>query len=148
MTAIPHIKTRVPTIRLHKASGQFVSDLNNKTHYFGKDEEAAWDVFLPLLAKWREKNNSHENVTVREAARHLTTMIAADCGHPDIRNAYAPYRFFVELHGSRDIADLSVKDVEAFKTAILAKQYAPKTVNHWMGAVKRLMRYGHARGWR
>lgn len=148
MAAIPHIKTKVPTIRVHKASGQFVSDLNCKTHYFGKDEEAAWSAFLPVLAKWRKQNNRHDCVTVREAVRHLTEMIAADCGHPDTKKTYAPYRYFVEQHGGRDLADLSVQDVESFKTHILAKKLAPKTVNHWMGALKRLIRYGHARGWR
>ncbi|MFO0857259.1 MAG: hypothetical protein U0640_07890 [Phycisphaerales bacterium] len=144
----PNLKLNVPTLRIHKASGQWVSDLGGKTHYFGKDNQAAWEAFLPLLAQWRERNNRYDSVTVREAARHLATMIAADCGHPDLRQAYAPFRYFVEVHGARYLADLAVKDLEGFKADILAKKLAPKTVNHWMGAVKRLIRYGHYRGWR
>jgi len=141
-------KLHVPRIRMHKPSGQWVSDLGGKTHYLGKDEQVAWEKFLPLLTAWRERNNRHDAVMVREAARHLASMVAADCGHPSTRQAFAPLRYFVEVHGAKDIASLTIRDLEQFKADIQAKDFAPKTVNHWMGAIKRLMRYATYRGWR
>lgn len=137
----------IPRVRVHKASGQFVTELEGRTVYLGREEDKAWTAFLPLLAAWRVQTGEQGSVSVREAASKLASMVAADCGHPSTRQAFAPLKQFCSAHGSKDIADLTVADLEAFKGDI-QKDKAPKTVNHWMGAVKRLVRYGHYRGWR
>jgi integrase len=143
----PNLKRHVPTLRIHKASGQWIADLNGVTKYFGKDEDAAWTAFLPLLAEWREAAGRKDSVTVREAASRLAAMVAADCGHPTTRLAFAPLKTFCARYGSKDISALTVDDLEAFKMACQA-DLAPKTVNHWVGSAKRLVRYASSKGWR
>ncbi|MDP1662693.1 MAG: hypothetical protein Q8L55_12335 [Phycisphaerales bacterium] len=140
-------KGNVPTIRLHKASGQYVSDLNSKTRYFGKDLEAAWAAFLPELAAWREATGRKDCVSVREAAQALASMVAADCGHPDTKLALSHLKDFLTVHGDQDVSAIGVDEIEKYKRSCLTR-FSPKTTNHFLGAAKRLMRYAAFRGWR
>lgn len=144
---VANLKRTVPTLRIHKASSQYVADLNGQTRYFGKDEEAAWAAFLPALAEWRASSGLYDSVTVREAAEALAGMVAADCGHASLRLARAPLKAFTAKYGARCIDSITVHDIETFKSDC-QKTCAPKTVNHWLGSAKRLMKYAAYKGWR
>ena len=138
----------VPQLRTHSASGQYVSKLNGQTLYMGRELAQAWSCFLPKLAEWREKTGQQGSVTVWEAAVRLSERVSADNEHASIVPTFAHLKPFCLEHGGKLVSDISVDDLEAYKTKLQADGYAPKSVNHFMAAAKRLLRYSAFRGWR
>lgn len=67
----------VPSLRLHKSSGQFVADFDGKTVYrFGRKEADAWVEYLPRTASWRVADDRRDRMLVQEAIVCFANMAA------------------------------------------------------------------------
>lgn len=154
----------IPKFRFHKASGQYLVALPNgdgkpKYLYLGKNLEAAEARYEAEIAKLPTENGHEPRkgapvlfaaVSVAQAAEALIEYVCAEkpsTAKERRRLNGQCLRLFVEKHGNRSIADISTDDLESLRSELSAT-LAPKTCNHYLGTVKRLMKYAAYKGWR
>ncbi len=72
-------KKRVPTYRLHKASGQAIVTLKGRTYYLGKfGTPESRIAYNRLLADWEADDRSTSSVTVSPAPAFLAALVDGD----------------------------------------------------------------------
>jgi integrase len=150
---------RVPGLRQHKASGQWIVEISGKTNYLGHDRGKAqvqYDALIEDLLKARTTapadNPAHSGrMTVSDAAAALVEFMVADKGDeraPILRKwTLGCLKPFTDKHGPRDVRAVSIDDIEAYR-ADLVRRLSPKTASDYLYLAKRVMKYAAFKGWR
>lgn len=147
------MNTRPPKLRQHKAGYWFVR-WGGKDHYLGRNRETANHKYLtdpilglPAWTAWRARRNTQRlppirsTVTVTDLVARFLEAKAVE-GGPDLERYYAKHvKRFAHAYEHARADMIRAKQLQALKLELLERGYAPKTVNHDIGAVKALLRW-------
>ncbi|MGH7130348.1 MAG: hypothetical protein ACREJO_00165 [Phycisphaerales bacterium] len=144
----PVIQNRgIPTVRLHAASSQFLTTIDSKAIYLGKDLNKAWTAFLPFLKAWRHQTGRKNGVTVREAGEALVETLAEQGKDTQDTVRFRLGPAFLHFGHGTQIEEIGVDEVEAFRTHLVTT-YKPHSTIGYLSATKRMLRYAAYKGWR
>lgn len=155
-----------PKLRFHSPSGQYLVAMPQlggkpKYVYLGRNKDAAQEQYNELLQTLTVQPASAfspsptavqrvKGVTVQQAATALIEYVCSEKPSEATerrRLATQCLRLFVERHGTMPIEAVDTDHLEALR-ADLSKTHAPKTVNHYVGTVKRLIKFSAYKKWR
>lgn len=142
---MPNVRT--PSFRQH-GDGRYFNKWAGKKHYFGKDLPAARLLHAESLREWALWQEARQQaLRLAPQARPLIVDIAERFmnakqleGGIDLRRYYAKHllRFLRLFHSARG-NEIRGRNINAVKEFMLQRGYAPKTINHDIGAIKTLM---------
>ncbi len=143
---------RAPKLRKH-ATGQYFVRWGGKDHYLGRDHSDAHEKYLDQLnqwSQWRSQRNARrlppmqKAIYVAEIAKHFLRTKELE-GGIDRRRYYDKHlsRF---LRPFGDVRSELIRPVhiQHLKDELLNAGYAPKTINHDIGAVKSMLDWAAA----
>lgn len=138
---------RVPKLRKH-ATGHWFCHWGGRARYFGKDRSKAQGAYLESLeewAKWRMSRNASRLPPMSKAALVVDIaekfLVAKQLeGNLDLRRYYTKHlKRFLHAFGPVRADVIRVRHLQGLKDDMLRAQYAPKTVNHDITAVKTML---------
>ena len=161
---------RQPTLRLH-ATGQYMTKMHGKCLYFGSDRAEAERRFAQTLLAYnaakppqpqrRSKASNSDRqgstvgsnsrrrtkcLTVAEAAERLAKELAPELTEEGLRYHRKNLGRFCARFGVLPLDEISGRLVQEYRLELCAK-YAPKTVNHTLTSLKRLLVHARDFGW-
>ncbi|MCC6670119.1 MAG: hypothetical protein IT458_03600 [Planctomycetes bacterium] len=147
------VRTRLPSYRRHKPTGQAVVTLNGRDHYLGRYGTAASvEAYNRLLAEWLargrtapadEKPPSPRSLTVNEVVAafwaHATQSYRLPDGSPssEIGALRSVLRPLVEVFGDHEAAAFGPRAAKDLVERWIQRGWCRRTVNH---ALSRLWR--------
>lgn len=148
-------RTRVPSYRLHKGSGQAVVTLQGKDHYLGKhgtpESQARYErLIATYLANGRQlppEETRPETYTVGDLCYDFLKSAEKELWLPDgrqsreVRNIEIALRPLVAMFLDVQAEDFGPKDLMLYRQDQVEAGLARKTVNQRVGIVRRAFRW-------
>ncbi|MEX2217049.1 MAG: site-specific integrase [Phycisphaeraceae bacterium] len=157
---MPRLTQRIPSYRLHKASGQAVVSLNGKDIYLGKhDSDASRKNYDKVIAEWLA-NHKLPPASSRTGARTVDSLI-------DVHQLFVAYYDYAqvyylkdgkktgevaniehaarplnELFGSMFVIDFRPTHLKAVRQKMIEANLCRKTVNNRINRIRRLFKWG------
>lgn len=144
-------KPRIPSLRLHKATGQAVVTLGGRDHYLGRHGTAlAQEKYLRLIAEWLsgvERGAPPEGIAVAELIeKHLDWAegyyVKDGRQTKEVASIKAACRDLLRLYGSSPASQFDIQALEAVRGAMIARGWARSNVNRMVGRVVALFKFG------
>ena len=146
---------RLPKLGLH-ASGNFFIKYNGKNHYLGRDKAEAQRQYIEHIRLWRAGQDSESltaSMRLVDLAELLEREVEAESGPPARRYLHNHLIRFLAAWGNVPAAAIKppqvtpVAWIKALKADMLLMRYAPRTINHDLGAAKRLIEWAGSMGY-
>ncbi len=147
-------KTRVPTYRRHKASGQAVVVIEGKSHYLGVwDSPESRDNYARLISEWAARGRQDAPAKSGTSGIKVGEVMVRYCRFaesyypPDgdttselrsIREALAPVRQLYEQTPVESFGPLALK---AVRQRMIDKGWCRSHINHQINRIRRMFRW-------
>lgn len=152
---MPKRSKRIPSYRLHKASGQAVVTLNGKDHYLGEyDTEQSKEKYDRLIAEWLIDSQVHipshcnedTTLTINEiflsywefAQQHYRKNGLATSERNLVRLALRP---LTELYGKTPAQEFGPLALKTYRQKLIDKDLSRKVINKHVDRVKRFFKW-------
>lgn len=151
---MPALKNRVPSYRLHKASGKAVVTLNGSDHYLGPhgspESRTAYDRLIGerLANGRRDPQPPTSTVSVEELMaefwQHVDRYYRRPDGSPtsevdSYRQALKPVR---ARYGDTPVDQFGPLALKAIREEFVSRGYVRKSINQRIGRIKRMFKWG------
>ena len=154
---MPRLTQKLPSYRLHKASGQAVVTLNGRDHYLGPhDSEESKEAFRRVMQEWLSRGKHQQPPHYTEATSGDTTtneLVVAFWDHAEsyyvkdgkptgeIQALKYSLRPLVELYGCTPVNEFGPRRLKAVRQRMIDQNLARKLIN------KRVVRIRHVFKW-
>lgn len=151
---MPTLKNRVPSYRLHKASGKAVVTLDGRDHYLGlygsPESRQAYDR---LTGEWlangrRSPGLPEQQLTVEELMAAFWAHVEAYYRRPDgsptsevdsFRQSLRPVR---ARYAETPVDQFGPLALKALREELISRGYVRRSVNQRVGRIKRMFKWG------
>ena len=157
---MPKLKTKTPSYRLHKRSGQAVVTLSGKDIYLGiHGTEASYAMYRRLIAEWLE-NQQQRPASSRSGAKPdditadvngLFTAYWRFCqkyyvcdGKPsrELQNLSQAAKPLIALFGTARIRDFRPTSLKVVRQQMIDDGLSRKTINNRVNRIRRIFKWG------
>ncbi len=150
---MPNTSPRVPSYRLHKASGQAVVTLDGRDIYLGKHKSAASRAeYRRVIAEWSAHGElprrSGDDLTVVELAaaymRHAKSYYRGPDGRPtsEVKSLKLAIRRLNALYGRSRVADFGPIALKTVRSQMIAEGLARSRINRDVNRLRRIVKWG------
>jgi hypothetical protein len=147
---IEPLPRRVPSYRLHKATGQAVVTLSGRDFYLGRYRSiASKDAYERLIAQWESNGRRLDPggdlsivELVRDYLEHAKVYYRKHGRQTgEVGNLRQSFRLLLELYADTDAAAFSKQDFKTVRDRIIATGAARTTINGGCTRIRRLFRW-------
>lgn len=147
---MPRSRPANAPISFHKHTGQYYVTRAGKRVYLGADRDAAMDRYHRLALGLPEPQQPTRTLLL--SAKQLANRFLA-AQEANWRNANTTLRCyrdwlrrFLEDHPGFLAEDLTVEMFAAWKLSLRGREYSPRSINHYLGAVRAMYAFGEDTG--
>lgn len=144
----PHTSNvRIPSYRLHKASGQAVVTLNSKDIYLGTyNSNSSRDMYDRVIAEWlasgrTSKRADHGEITVDELVVLYWEHSEVYYEQQSLYSLIQALRGFRRLYGDTDACEIGPLALKAFRQVEIDRGLSRSTINKYVGWIKSMIRW-------
>ena len=145
--------TLIPSLRLHKPTGQAYVRLNGQMMYLGRHDKPEWRTrYNQLIAEWLANDRrlpvSREEVTATELCaaylRHAESYYVGQDGKAtkSLGAVKMAIRALLKLHRHLLVSSFGPNSLRAVRQIWIDRKLARKTINDYTSEVKRLFKWG------
>ena len=145
--------TRIPSLRLHKPTGQAYIRLNGQMMYLGRhDKPESRTRYNQLVAEWLSNDRrlpvSREEITVTELCavylRHAESYYVGQDGNPtkSLGAVKMAICALLKFHRHSPAANFGPNSLRTVRQIWIDRKLARKTINDYTSEVKRLFKWG------
>ncbi len=144
---------RIPSLRLHKPTGQAYVRLNGQMMYLGRhDKPESRSRYNQLVAEWLANDRrvpvSREEITVTELCaaylRHAESYYVGQDGNPtkSLGTVKMAIRALLKLHRHSLVPSFGPNSLRAVRQIWIDRKLSRKTINDYTSEVKRIFKWG------
>jgi integrase len=142
---MPRSRPASNPLSFHKPTGQHYVTRGGKRIYLGADQEQALDEYhrLALGLGCRAKPGKAGTITIKDLANRFLESQKANwhAAEETMRSYKVWMRHFLADHPGLRAEDLTVEMFAAWKVVLRRRKFSPRTINHYLGAVRALYRF-------
>lgn len=141
---MPRSRPASSPLSFHRHTGQFYVTRGGRRVYLGAEHESAMEKYhrLALGIPPALQSRPIALISAKELANRFVAAQQANWGSGETLTCYRNWLGrFLEDHPGLRAADLSVEMLAAWKLSLRRRKYAPRSINHYLGAVRALYHF-------
>lgn len=147
---MPRLKNRVPSYRLHKATGQAIVTLNGQDNYLGPyDSPESRNRYDTLIAEWLANNRQSDtnSLTINElfvAYWQYVESYYVKNGKPTGEQKAIKYALIpaVELYGHTQVDDFGPRALKTVQEDMMGRGWVRTLINSRIKRIRRMFKWG------